>query len=268
MGFLEQIVRETRRSISAPEYGETLPERAPGRRPSLRAAIERDHDVGALVVEYKRVSPGRLDPILPARSVEQFIESTRDANPSAYSCLAAVPRFEGSPTDVAELVGSTSRPVLFKDFIVDRRQLEVAERAGASAILLIARLESEGHLSEPLSELAKAAHERGLEVLLEFHARTELSHAADVPADVYGVNARDLDSLAIDRSTAAKTLREATARALRPLLGLSGVEGVADASRFWKAGVDGILVGSAVARSPDPVGFLRTLRRPGVREGR
>ena len=262
MGFLEEIVRETHRSIAEPSYGKGLPERTPGARPSFRAAVERDRDQGALVVEYKRVSPGHPEPILPSRSISQFLESTNEAHPSAYSCLAAIPRFDGSPTDVAELVRSTPRPVLFKDFVIDRRQIGVAARTGASAVLLIARLETGGGIAESLASLANAAHREGLEVLLEFHSWSELSRAANVAADVYGINTRNLDTLTIDRPTAMETLREARSLGLRPLLGLSGVADADDARCFWEEDVDGILVGSAVARAPDPGGFLSTHRRP------
>ena len=262
MGFLEEVVSATRDTIAQPGYAAGLPDDGPKRRPSFRAAIERDERNGALVVEYKRVSPGRASPSLPPWSVSEFVASTLPAAPSAYSCLATASRFEGAPADVRELASATRRPVLFKDFVIDRRQLDVAARTGASAVLLIARLESDGFLSEGLSALAEAAHRRGLEVLLEFHGGTELSRAAGVPADVFGVNMRDLDTLEIDRATGARTLTRAREKGLRPLLGLSGVGHARDAARLWEAGADGILVGSAVARSNDPARFLSGLRRP------
>lgn len=261
MGFLEEIVHETQRTIASSEYGIGLPPSRARVPLSFRAAVERDRPRGALVVEYKRVSPGNRDPILPARSVSEFAELTAHAGVSALSCLATVPRFHGSPDDVAVLARSSPRPVLFKDFVIDERQLDVAARAGASAVLLIARLATEGYLSVPLSALAEGAHRRGLEVVLEFHARSELSHVAEVAADVYGVNTRNLDTLVIDRPTASQTVREALEGGLRPLLGLSGVEEVSDARRFWAEGVDGLLVGSAVARARDPAKFLATLHR-------
>lgn len=262
MGFLREIVDETRRSLDRPAYDRGVPSDGPRTRTSFRRAIESARDAGALVVEYKKVSPGRTDSRLPDRSLPEFLEATRPAAPDAFSCVATVPRFDGSPRIVAELARSAGRPVLFKDFVVDRRQLDVAARTGASAVLLIARLESEGYLDQPLSVLAGEAHRLDLEVLLEFHGRTELSRVSDVPADVYGVNVRNLDTLAIDRATAEETLRDARTRGLRPLLGLSGIEEARDAQRFWEAGVDGVLVGSAVARASDPSGFLRGLRRP------
>jgi indole-3-glycerol phosphate synthase len=261
MPFLDEVVLEVRRSVAEATYGSGLSAPPAHRPPSFRHAIERDRANGAVVVEFKRVSPGQPDPVLPARTIAEFVELTRLGPVAGYSCLATTPRFRGSPRDVAELARSTDRPVLFKDIVVDRRQVEVAARTGASAILLIARLAGHPDGVEPLASLAEEAHRRGLEVLLEFHDRTELSRGADVAADVYGVNARDLGTLAIDRVTAAATLREARALGLHPLLGLSGVERASDARQFWNSGVDGILVGTAVARAAQPGSFLASLRR-------
>jgi len=260
MGFLAETVAATRRAIRDPHYLEGVAAGRGRAGASLRAAIERDRERGALLVEYKRVSPGSSVPDLPVRSVEEFVRSVRDADPTGFSCIASVPHFRGSPADVAVLRRSTDRPILFKEFVIDPIQLDAAERAGASAVLLIARLGGNAPGAVPLASLARDAHARGLEVLLEFHARAELNRADDVEADMYGVNVRDLESLRIEREEAESTLR--AAQRLRPLLGLSGIEGPREAGRFWQLGVDGILVGTAVARSPDPISFLRSLRRP------
>ena len=266
MSFLEEILPEIRRAVADPRYGADVPERVGGRpRPSLRHALLDAREYGALMVEYKRVSPGQAEPVLPFRTVPAFVEATQ-SRATAYSCLATLPRFSGSPTDVADLANAAHRPVLFKDIIVDPRQVEIAARTGASAVLLIARLVDHGLPVRELASLAVTAHRLGLEVLLEFHHGSELSPVAEVPADVYGVNARDLGSLAIDRTTAETTLEEAAARGMHPLLGLSGVETAADARRFWDHGADGILVGTSVARSPDPAAFLSTLLRPAPKE--
>jgi len=262
MGFLEEIVSETRRSIGTPAYWTGLPALPEKPRTSLRRAVERDRSQGALIVEHKRVSPGASESRLPVRSIPEFVRSIAPAQPSAYSCLAAIPRFEGRPGDVAELRRSTDLPILFKEFVIDPVQLDVARRAGASAVLLIARLAgSELRDPIPVGDLARAAHRLGLEVLLELHAPGELKLAEGVEADMYGVNVRDLDTLRIERQVAGATLA-AMPHHLRPLVGMSGVEGPPEARWFWDRGVDGILIGSAVARSPDPVAFLRTLRRP------
>jgi len=261
MGFLAEIVEANRATVRSASYGAGLPSAGrPSTHERLATAIRAATPAGAIVVEYKRASPGSTNPALPTYTAREFVDRTEPGEVAGYSCLATVPRFDGSPNDVHQLVQATRRPVLFKDFILDRRQLDVAARAGASAVLLIARLETGGYLETPIGELAREAHARDLEVLLEFHDRSELSRTADVAADMYGVNVRDLDTLRMEPEVALATLRSAAA--LRPLLGLSGVATPEDARRFWDAGVDGILVGSAVARSSDPGPFLRSLHRP------
>jgi len=260
-GFLADVVREVRADVGSESYARGIPERAVGPRASLRSAIERDREHGAILVEFKRVSPGQSDPALPARPAEEFLRVIEPAAPSGYSCLATGPRFEGSPRDVSEIASRTVRPVLFKDFVLGTRQLDAASRSGASAVLLIARLEAAGLLDRTLAELSAEAHARGLEVLLELHRSAELSRVDGVGADVFGVNVRDLDTLTMERATALRTIAAAREAGLAPLLGLSGVSGPADAREFWRAGTDGLLVGTAVARASDPAQFLRTLRR-------
>jgi indole-3-glycerol phosphate synthase len=259
MGFLREIVTEVREDIRRPDYpGEGSS--GPARRPSsLKAAIERGHAAGALLVEFKRRSPGTSDPDLPTRTPKEFVKVTRPADVAAYSCIATRPRFGGSVADVVALVAVADRPILFKDFVIDVAQLDAARLAGASAVLLIARLEQERLLDTPLPALARAAHDRGLEVVLELHARSELRYVAGVAPDVIGVNVRDLDTLRMEADVAAATIR--AARDLGALLGLSGVASAQDAQRFWSLGVDGILVGTAVARAHDPATFLRSLHR-------
>jgi indole-3-glycerol phosphate synthase len=262
-GFLEEIVAHVREDSVRAEYENGVPPARARPPPSLRAAVERDRARGALLVEYKRASPGSRTPLPAPRTIPEFLAATAEAEVAGYSCLATSHGFSGTPAYVADLAGRTSRPVLFKEFVLGRRQLDVAARTGASAVLLIARLEAAGALEAPLAELAAEAHRRGLEVLLELHDPAELSRADGVAADVVGVNARDLDTLRLDRPRAYTTLERARDAGVRPLLGLSGVDGPGEANAFWSHGCDGILVGSAVARASNPSRWLASLRRTG-----
>lgn len=261
--FLAEVLEAVRLESASPAYERGVPSRAPAHRPSLRRAVERAAAAGAILVEYKRASPGSPTPLPPPRTVEQFVGATAGEEVAAYSCLATAHGFEGSPALVAELAARSPRPVLFKEFVLGLRQLDVAARTGAAAVLLIARLEALGVLDVPLATLAREAHARGLEVLLEFHDPAELSQVDGVETDVYGVNVRDLATLALDRATAFRTLDLARARGRRPLIGLSGVTSPGEAAAFWSHGCDGLVVGTAVARLAEPAPFLRSLRRGG-----
>lgn len=71
---------------------------------------------------------------------------------------------------LTELTIETKLPVLCKDFIIDKIQIDVAKKAGASIILLIVNILSDTELKE----LYDYATQLGLEVLVEVHDQDEL----------------------------------------------------------------------------------------------
>lgn len=260
MGFLADLLPRVRAQIETPGYLEGLPESPPRRAPSLKDAVTRARDGWAVLVERKRESPGSPDSVLPPIPLDRFVEWARSGGADGLSCLATAPAFRGSPREVADLVHASALPVLFKDFVIDPIQVEAAFRAGASAILLIARLQSGGFLEIPIRELASVARARGLEVLLEVHDPDEWSVAEEAAVDLFGVNLRDLDTLTLRAEEAEETFRVAANH--RPLLGLSGVSSPAEAERYRRWGADGLLVGTGFARASNPAAFLRALRLP------
>ncbi len=261
MAFLDDLLPEIHRTIRSPAYAAGVPSSAPRSPASLRASITSAADGWAVLLEHKRESPGAHEPALPRTDLDTFVRTAEAGGAAGLSCLATAPRFAGAPEDVAALAARSRLPVLFKDFVIDPVQIDAARRAGAAAILLIARLETERRLARPLAELADRAHAAGLEVALEFHATEELAVADRVRADLYGINLRDLDSLRFQPDVVAETFRRAGG--LRPLIGMSGIEGPEDAARFRRWGADGVLVGTALARSADPAGFVAGIRRVG-----
>lgn len=258
--FLSELLPQIRDQICDPAYLRGLAGSPSGARRSLRRAVLEAPGGWAVLVERKHRSPGSSESVLPDVSLERFAEWTRLGEADGLSCLATAPAFGGSPQEVADLVRASDKPVLFKDFVIDPIQIEAAARAGASAVLLIARLETGGFLTRPLQELASLARTRGLEVLLELHAPDDWGVAANVPSDLVGINLRDLDSLRMRPDVAEETFRRAGGH--HPLLGLSGVSSPAEAERYRRWGADGLLVGSSFARAREPVDFLRSLRVP------
>src|SRR4029077_18684863 len=110
--------------------------------------------------------------------------------------------FGGSLEDLERVAREVPRPVLRKDFILDELQLLAARVAGASAILLIVRALDGGRLRE----LARAARDLGLGVLVEAHNDVELDAAvASVPTAV-GVNSRDLATFTVDLAAAERLI--------------------------------------------------------------
>ncbi|MGH7446584.1 MAG: indole-3-glycerol phosphate synthase TrpC, partial [Longimicrobiales bacterium] len=125
-------------------------------------------------------------------------------------------------------------------------QLYEARSAGASAILLIARILDDAELGD----LRVLAAELRLAALIEVHDETEVERALRAGARVIGVNNRDLTTFATDLRVTERLARHVPGDVL--LVGESGIAAVADVERLAAAGVDAVLVGEALMRASDP----------------
>jgi indole-3-glycerol phosphate synthase len=86
--------------------------------------------------------------------------------------------------------------------------------------------------------------------LIEVHDAAELDAALAVGPSLLGVNARDLDTFVVDLAGAETLIAEIPAGV--PVVAESGIETRADVERLAEAGADYVLVGTSVARQPDP----------------
>ena len=209
-------------------------------------------DGSAILAELKPASPseGRLLDGPAAPLLEAYGQEA-----DAISALTDPDHFGGSP-DLLRQAHATGRPTLMKDFVVDEAQLDSAKHGGASAVLLIERALG----AERREALVRAAHARGLEVLLEVFDAKDWQAARASQADLVGVNARDLETLKVDAAAATILLGQIAQE--RPAVALSGIHDRAGARLAWAAGAKAILVGTAAMRAADPALFLRSLRRP------
>jgi len=216
----------------------------------------------AVIAEVKRRSPSAGD-IAPDLDPATHARGYAAGGARALSVLTDAAHFGGSLDDLRAVREAVELPVLRKDFIIDPVQLFEARAAGASAVLLIVRAVPD----ETLSELAALARELGLACLVEVHAAAELSRAVAVRPDCIGVNARDLDTFAVDRDAARAVLRQVPASILA--VAESGITTRQDVTRVATDGADAILVGTALAGAPDPAAAVRRLvgvpRRRGAR---
>jgi indole-3-glycerol phosphate synthase len=97
-------------------------------------------------------------------------------------------------------------------------------------------------------------------VLLETHTDDDLARALRTDAEVIGVNARDLQTLAVDAPAARARLRAIGPERLAVLE--SGIATRADTEAAVAAGASAILVGEALMRAPDPAAAVRALLGP------
>jgi indole-3-glycerol phosphate synthase len=125
--------------------------------------------------------------------------------------------------------------------------------AGADGVLLIVAA-----LPEPnLASLHEQAGALGLDVLVEVHDERELAVALSAGAQLIGINNRDLTTLAVDTGRTFELLPHIPASAT--VVAESGFSRRGELDRLAEAGVDAVLVGEALMRSPDVEAACREL---------
>jgi indole-3-glycerol phosphate synthase len=199
----------------------------------------------SVIAEFKRRSPSGGE-IRPGASPADIARIYEVSGAAALSILTDEQYFGGSDADLSTARDAVALPVLRKDFVIDPYQVYEARAIGADALLLIVRA-----LSDPeLRALLALATELHLDALVETHSADEVRRAVDAGASIIGVNNRDLDTLKTDVSLAPR---------LRPLVppecvfvAESGVSSPEQIATLSDAGVDAVLIGEALLRSPNP----------------
>ena len=169
-----------------------------------------------------------------------------EAGAVAVSVLTEPGVFRGSLENLDAVRKAVCLPVLRKDFIIDRVQLEEAE---SDLVLLIA-----GIVGEELEFFVELALENGFDPLVEVHNRKELESALKTDTRIIGINNRDFETLKTNIATTeelAPLIREYDLdHGTRHLIiSESGMNSVEDVRRAVQAGTDAVLIGSALMES-------------------
>src|SRR5690606_15256778 len=124
------------------------------------------------------------------------------AGAAMVSVLCDARFFDGGYPHLTEARGAVALPLLCKEFVIDEVQLDAARAFGADAVLIIVRCLT----PDRVAALVAAARERDLVPFVEIANEAEARIALDAGADLIGVNARDLDTLAMDPQRAETVL--------------------------------------------------------------
>jgi indole-3-glycerol phosphate synthase len=217
---------------------------------SLRAAVARGES--GLIAEIKKASPshGMIRPNFdPAAIAMAYAEG----GATCLSVLTDGPYFQGDNSHLAAARAAVPLPILRKDFMIDPWQVAEARALGADCILLIMAAIGDGLAAE----LADAARERRLDMLIEVHNLAEMERALRLDSALVGINNRDLKTL----TTSLETSIELAHRIPRDRLGVSesGIASHADVTRLAGAGLRCLLVGEALLRHDDVASATRAL---------
>ena len=198
-----------------------------------------------IIAEFKRKSPSK-GWIKEEGKAEEIPLSYQQHGAAALSILTDEHYFGGCDEfiRIARRQG-VKIPILYKNFVIDEYQLFQARLCGASAVLLIAACLTK----EACRALQRTAHELGLEVLLEMHAREELEYAEQEP-DLCGINNRHLGSFVTDVETSFRLAELLPKEAVK--VSESGLSDPLTVKELRSAGFRGFLMGEHFMKSADP----------------
>ena len=210
-----------------------------------------------VIAEVKRASPSR-GPLADIEDPAALAADYASGGAAAISVLTEQRRFGGSLSDLVAVRERVDVPVLRKDFVVDPYQLWEARAHGADLVLLIVAALGPAQLAE----LHGQAREIGLTPLVEVHDVAEAERAVAVGATVIGVNARNLRTLHVDRTTFDRVAPHIPSDRVR--VAESGVRGPEDVAAYARSGADAVLVGEALVTGGTPRATLTALRSAGL----
>lgn len=231
----------------------TLPKQEKVTHYSLFEALKQPNRSIGLIAEVKKASPSKgviceqFDPVAIASGYQA-------GGADAISVLTDREYFQGHPEYLSAIKHAVGLPVMRKDFIIDEKQIEETVRIGADAMLLIVGVVP----IEELKRLYDIAYEKGLECLVEVHAKEELEQLLAVfTPKIIGVNNRNLKTFETSLSQTEEMAALIPEGSL--FISESGIYNREDIDRVKRAGAAGVLVGESLMRAKSPEQGIETL---------
>ncbi|HID42447.1 MAG TPA: indole-3-glycerol phosphate synthase TrpC [Archaeoglobaceae archaeon] len=211
----------------------------------------RERGKNAVIAEIKVYSPKYGD-LLRGRSIDEILGAYERAGATGISYITESKNFNGNFETLREICSKTELPVLRKDFILSKNEVEKTAEANASVILLIARM-----LKEDTAEFVDYSFDHGLEPLVEVHNPEDIEIALNTSANLIGINNRDISKLETDDGTVNLTKKLAKLiPEKRTIVSESGISTIEDLRCALKH-ADAVLIGTAFMKAENIEEFVR-----------
>ena len=252
MMILGSIVASARERTERDKRAGMPPQSGKKRSPFIFEKSLRRPDI-AFICEIKKASPskGIIAEDYPYLDIAREYEA---AGAAAISVLTEPEFFQGADSHLSEISKIVDIPLLRKDFIIDKFQIEQSSRLGADAILLICAILSPADLAEYIEEADKF----GLSCLVEVRDESEMKIALGAGARMIGVNNRDLRNFSVDISNSIRLRNLAPKNVI--FVSESGIRTAKEVENLRKHSVDAVLIGETLMRSEDKKAALAVLR--------
>ena len=215
---------------------------------------------GAIICEVKFASPS-AGTIRNHGEVKEIVSEMESGGAIGLSVLTESKNFGGSISNLLAAREITDLPIIMKDIIVSSEQIEAAKKIGASAVLFIEEVYSDGLSKDGLSldEAVDCAKRLGLDTIIETHSAEGLEKISKIKTDVVGINNRDLKTFETNIDTTFELLKNIPKKASgdsRLIMSESGYESADDIRSIVKrlqendlTVPDAFLIGTSVMRS-------------------
>ena len=241
--FLDILAQDSKRTVEDGYYQMTVSRTIRHKRYSFRKTILRCKR-NPVITEVKLASPSR-NIIKENIDIVDVAFAMLRGGAIGISVLTEQKHFKGSLKNFFRIRQSINAPLLMKDFVISRVQIDAASKFGADAILLIQALFNRNYCDSSLNEMIEYAHSYRLEVLLETHNEDEFRKAIATEADLIGINNRDLSTFVIDLNVTQEILKK-NVNCNRIIVSESGIESPENLRLLRNAGAQAFLVGTAV----------------------
>ncbi|OPX18592.1 hypothetical protein BXT86_00395 [candidate division WOR-3 bacterium 4484_100] len=255
MGLLNRIITQKRKEVELRKGLFKIEYLRRAKFPELRdfKGIFRKRGF-AVIAEVKRFSPS-AGIIVKDFDLQKIVCSYETDGASALSILTDYVFFGGRDGFIFQAKRLVNLPILRKDFIIDEYQVFESRWLGADAILLIARLFTQNRLSA----LIELAQDIGLACLIEVHNLDELRMVLKTPAQMIGINNRDLDTQKVNIENSFRLKQYIPEGYI--VISESGIRNSEHIKGLIDAGFDGALIGEALLRAYEGEGVAELLRR-------
>ena len=235
MIFMHQIIHEILESTKK-RIPSTIQKRKVVSRDFKKYIDQKKQDnIIPVIAEVKPSSPSRFIRDVTPLEAAEIAHQMESGGAAAISVLTEPDFFKGSIKNLESVRQKVKIPVLRKDFILHKNQIQEVE---SDLILLIA-----GILGDKLDEFVNEAISSGREPLVEVHNIDELEKAMKTRTKIIGINNRDLTTMKVDITTTEKL---APLISDRIIISESGISSPGDAIRMIDAGANAVLVGTSI----------------------
>lgn len=193
--ILDQIVTKKRKMLPeiVENYNEKYTKKNKGPRSSFHDALAKPGL--SIIGEIKKASPSKgiikedFNPLELAQGYANHVE--------ALSVLTEEHFFKGNLDYLDQISQEVQLPLLCKDFIIDKVQIDMAAGLGASCVLLIASILDKDQLQDYINHASSLK----MDALVEVHTKEELSKVLKTSAKIIGINNRNLRDFTVDLNT-------------------------------------------------------------------